>query len=132
MEDKAGKALKDERNRKLEETKLKNRKERLEKKLFEKRHCPPTNRTQPNQKMVMESEDKEVEEVAGKIGHQNLAKHHNKYRKSKKRYWYCKNPGHYKESCPFIRCFWCHKLGHTKAKCFIRISMELYKRLEHL
>ena len=86
----------------MEETKIKIRKERLDKKLFEKRHSPPTNRTQPIQKMVMESEGKEVEEVAGKIGHQNLAKHRNKYRKSKKRCWYCKNPGHYKESCPFI------------------------------
>lgn len=132
MEHKAGKALEEEIKRQTEETKLKIRKEKINKKLFEKRHSLPTNQTRPHQKMVKESEEIEVEEEAGKIGHQNLAKHRKKYRKSKKRCWYCKNPGHFKESCPFIRCFWCHKLGHTKAKCFIRISMELYKRLEHI
>ena len=30
------------------------------------------------------------------------------------------NFGHFKEICPFIRCYWCRKIGYTKDKCFFQ------------
>ena len=42
--------------------------------LFEKRNSLPANQTQLTQKIVKESDDIEIEEETGKIGHQSLAK----------------------------------------------------------
>ena len=85
MEDKEGKALTEKRKQQTEETTLKMRKEKINKMLLEKRHSFPPNQTQPNQKLVKELEDIIIEEVGGKIGHQNLVKHRYKFRKNKKR-----------------------------------------------
>ena len=33
---------------------------------------------------------------------------------------------HFKNRRPYIRCFWCHILGHTKATCHMKMSECFY------
>ena len=58
-----------------------------------------------------------------------LSKHSKKRKKSRRRCWICRSPTHYKNRCPFIRCFWCHKLGHTKANCHMRMIEYIFHRV---
>ena len=52
----------------------------------------------------------------------DLSKCHKKRkRNSRKRCRICKSYNHFKSRCPFIRCFWCHLLGHTKANCHLKM-----------
>ena len=58
----------------------------------------------------------------------DLTKHLKRKKKSRKRCWICRSPIHFKNRCPYIRCFWCHKLGHTKATCDLKMIKYIYHR----
>ena len=57
-------------------------------------------------------------------------KHLKRKKKSRKRCWICRSPTHFKNRCPYIRCFWCHKLGHTKATCHLKMIEYIYHRVK--
>ena len=72
----------------------------------------------PVQEEILEEQRKKEETCD--IGLPVLTKHRKKSskpRKSKKRCWVCKQPGHLKRKCPYIRRFYCHQLWHIKADC---------------
>ena len=60
----------------------------------------------------------------------DLSKHRKKRKKCRRRCWNCRSPTHYKNRCPFIRCYWCHKLGHTKANCHQRMIEYIFHRVK--
>jgi len=98
-------------------TKLERRKRRLDDYLLSKRILPnlPTEAfIEPEQQYkapeVLEDKTKKKEEPSEQKGKLNLSNHRNKSRKSKKRCWICKSPNHFKNNCPKIKCFHCHKL----------------------
>ena len=60
----------------------------------------------------------------------DLSKHLKRKKKSRKRCWIWRSPTHFKNRCPYIRCFWCHKLGHTKAICHMKMIEYIYHRVK--
>ena len=53
-------------------------------------------------------------------------------RKSNKRCWICRSYSHLKKSCPYIKCFYCSKNGHTKDKCWKKKLDYLFNRMKDL
>ena len=60
----------------------------------------------------------------------DLSKHLKKKKKSRKRCWIYRSPTHFKNRYPYIRCFWCHKLDHTKAICYMKMFEYIYHRVK--
>ena len=79
----------------------------------------------------LQAED-ELEEVTKRKGKLNLNLHYKKKRaqKDKKKCLKCFSPYHLKKSCPFIRCFFCKKLGHMKCNCMSRKINFVFNRLK--
>ena len=67
---------------------------------------------QTEQKGHMDQEEEEIKEEVEIKGKLDLCQHHKRTkRKSRKRCWNCKNAGHLRNHCPYIRCFHCQRLG---------------------
>ena len=79
--------------------------------------------------MKMEG-NKEVIEVTGYPSLNLCSKR--KKRKSNKRCWICRSNSHIKKSCPYIKCFYCSKYGHTKDKCWKKKLDYLFNRMIEL
>ena len=137
-----------EYKKKLDEKKLSNRKQELEKILMSKRIRSKEVKQKNNQKIFvsevledfrmdhepknfLQAED-ELEEVTKGKGKLNLNLHYKKKRapKDKKKCWKCYSPYHLKKSCPYIRCFFCKKLGHMKCNCMSRKISFVFNRLK--
>ena len=76
--------------------------------------------------MILDSREEDPRGIKGL----NLSKHYKKRKKSKKRCWICKSPTHFKNRCPYIRCFWCHKTGHIKTNCHMKMIEYVYHRVK--
>ena len=76
--------------------------------------------------IVLEYKEEEPRVIKGL----DLTKHYQKRKKSKKRCWICRSPTHFKNRCPHIRCFWCHKFGHVKANCHMKMIEYVYHRVK--
>ena len=106
------------------------RKNRLNKILTEKR-MNAHHKDQAHQKGFIDLEEEEKKEGEEEKGHMDLNKHYKKSkRKSRKKCWNCKSAYHFRDHCPYIRCFHCHRLGHVKANCFMYRIQKLLKALE--
>ena len=65
-----------------------------------------------------------------KEDHQSLSKYKHKRKKlSKKRWWICKSPFHFKKSCPKIWCYYCRRMGHIASNCRDKKIDFIYERL---
>ena len=107
-----------------QKTKLELRKKKLNQILMEKRmfQAHQMKLFQPNETKVQE--EKEAIEVERKLGHLNLSKHCNNKKKRQKKCWNSKSTKHFKERCPYLHYFFCHKKGNIKKVCFFKKMMD--------
>jgi hypothetical protein len=116
------------------ETKLKQRKLELNKKLWSKRR--ESSNKDLDIQMLEPEEEKEVP-MNPKDGYLPLHLHQKHYLKKKKKYkrcWKCKAFWHLKENCPKMRCWYCGHQGHTKRKCFkyeLHMAIKALKRAQN-
>ena len=86
-----------------------------------------------NQKLQVVKEDINIDieyEDPRDIKGLDLSKHLKRKKKSRKRCWICRSPTHFKNRYLYIRCFWCHKLGHTEATCHMKMIEYIYHRVK--
>ena len=72
--------------------------------------------------IVLEYKEEEPRVIKGS----DLTKHYQK----KEKVLDMPIPHHLKNRCPHIRCFWCHKFGHVKANCHMKMIEYVYHRVK--
>ena len=75
-------------------------------------------------------EDIEVEEGPREKGWLDLSSHKKRRKQSKKKCWICRSSTHFKSSCPFIKCLYCHQFGHMKINCHKRMIEYVFRRVK--
>ena len=97
-----------------EKRRLDTRKKKLEAILTSKRLLFANNISENVGQPNNSEEAKEVKEDQGNIGRLDLSSHKKRRKLSRKKCWICRPTSHFKNKCPYIRCFFCHKKGHMK------------------
>ena len=115
-----------------QQAKLELRKKNINQILMEKRMFQAHQKELSQPIEIEVPEVKEEIEVERRLGHLSLSKHCNNKKKRQKKCWNCKSTKHFKERCPYLRCFFCHKKGHIKKVCFFKKLMEQIKWMENL
>ena len=47
----------------------------------------------------------------------------------RKKCWNCRSSSHFKNKCPYLRCFFCHKMGHLKKNCHLKMLEYIYNTI---
>ena len=60
--------------------------------------------------------------------HLELSKCKRRRKHCRKKCWNCRSSSHFKNRCPYLRCFFCHKMGHLKKNCHLKMLEYIYNK----
>ena len=98
-----------------QQAKLELRKKNINQILMEKRMFQAHQKELSQPIEIEVPEVKEEIEVERRLGHLSLSKHCNNKKKRQKKCWNCKSTKHFKERCPYRRCFFVKKKPHQES-----------------
>ena len=128
---KAQSSIEEEYKTQNQERRITNIKKKINQTLWKKTKIDPENKGDIDMKdMHQEEKEEDIKRRTEDYRLPDLTKHHkHKFKwQLKKRCWLCKSFVYYKKYCPYIRCFYCGRLGNIKDNCFIKKWIKYWRR----